>query len=84
MGLIWFLVGVVFGAMLLVILPLVVAVLGVVLALGLLIALPFLFGVLILAGVLAGANALGYGLLFAALLVALWASERRKPRLPSR
>jgi hypothetical protein len=84
MGLILFFFGVVVGAMLLVILPLVVAVLGAVLAIGVLVGLPLLLGVLILAGAIAAAHALGYGLLVAALLVALWASERRRPRLPSR
>jgi hypothetical protein len=53
-----------------------------VLAIGVLIALPLLLAVLILAGILAAAPALGYGLLLAAILVALWASERKKRPLP--
>ncbi len=82
MGLIWFVVGAVVGLLLLVILPIAVAVLGAIVAIGFLIALPVLLAILILVGVLAAAPALGYGLLFGALLVALWASDRQKPRLP--
>jgi hypothetical protein len=84
MGFIWFLIGSVVGLLLLFILPLVVAVLGAALAIGFLVALPLLLAILILVHILAAAPALGYGLLFAALLVALWASDRRKPRLPPR
>ena len=85
MGFLWFVIGAVVGALLLVVLPLLVAVLGAVLAIGLLVALPLLFAILILVGVLAAAPGLGYGLLFAVVLIALWASERRKPRrLPPR
>jgi hypothetical protein len=82
MGLIWFVLGAVVGILLLVILPIAVALLGAVVAIGFLIALPGLLAILILVGILHAVPALGYGLLFAALLVALWASERRKPRLP--
>jgi hypothetical protein len=82
MGLIWFFFGVIVGALLLVILPLVVAVLGAALAIGIFIALPLILAILILIGILAAAPALGYGLLLAAVLVALWASERKKRRLP--
>jgi hypothetical protein len=82
MALIWFFIGAVVGALLLVILPLVVAVLGAVLAIGLLVALPLILATLILAGALAATPALGYGLLFAAVLVALWAGDRKKPRRP--
>jgi hypothetical protein len=85
MALLWFLIGAVVGASLLVVLPFVVAVMGAVPAISLLIALPLLFAILILVGVLAAAPALGYGLLFAVVLIALWASDRRKPRrLPPR
>ena len=84
MGFIWFLIGGVVGLLLLFILPLVVAVLGAALAIGFLVALPLLLAILILVHILAAAPALGYGLLFAALLVALWASDRRTPRLPPR
>ena len=83
MGLVWFFIGVVVGALLLVILPLVVAVLGAALAIGFLVALPLILAILILVGILAAAPALGYGLLLAAVLVALWASDRKK-RLPPR
>jgi hypothetical protein len=82
MGLIWFFIGVVVGALALVVLPLVVAALGAALAIGFLVALPLILAIMILIGILAAAPALGYGLLFAALLVALWASDRKKPRLP--
>jgi hypothetical protein len=56
--------------------------LGAALAIGIVIALPLILAILILIGVLAAAPALGYGLLLAAILVALWASERKKHRLP--
>jgi hypothetical protein len=84
MGLVWFFIGVVIGGLLLVILPIVIAVLGAVLAIGILIALPLILAILILVGIVAAAPPLGYGLLLAALLVALWASERKKRRLPPR
>jgi hypothetical protein len=85
MSFLWFLIGAVVGVLLLGALPLVVAVFGAMLAIGLLIALPLLFAILILVGVLAAAPALGYGLLFAVVLIALWASDRRRPRrLPPR
>ena len=84
MGFIWFFIGAVVGVFLLAVLPLMVAVAGAVLAIGCLVALPLLLAILILAGILAAAPALGYGLLLAALLVALWANERRKPRQPGR
>ena len=84
MGFIWFFIGAVVGLLLLAVLPLMVAVAGAVLAIGFLVALPLLLAILILAGILAAAPALGYGLLLAALLVALWANERRKPRQPGR
>jgi hypothetical protein len=84
MGLVWFFIGVVIGALLLVILPLVIAVLGAALAIGIVVALPLILAILILVGILAAAPALGYGLLLAAVLVALWASDRKKRRLPPR
>ena len=84
MALIWFFIGVIVGALLLVTLPLVVAVLGAALAIGFVIAFPLILAILILVGVLAAAPALGYGLLLAAVLVALWASDRKKRRLPPR
>jgi hypothetical protein len=82
MGLVWFFIGAVIGVLLLVILPLIVAVLGAVLAIGFLVTLPLLLAILILLGVLAVAKALGYGLLLAALLVALWANERKRQPPP--
>jgi hypothetical protein len=84
MGLVWFFIGVVVGALLLVILPLVIALLGAALAIGIFIALPLILAILILAGIAAAAPPLGYGLLLAAVLVALWASDRKKRRLPPR
>ncbi len=84
MGLIWFVIGVVVGALLLVILPLVIAIMGAALAIGIVIALPLILAVLILVGIVGAAHALGYGLLLAAVLVALWASDRKKRRLPPR
>lgn len=83
MGLVLFLFGVIVGALLLVILPLVIAAIGAMLAIGIIVALPLILAILILVGVIAAAPALGYGLLFAALLVALWAGDRKK-RLPPR
>jgi hypothetical protein len=83
MGLIWFFVGVVIGALLLAILPLVMALLDAALAIDVLVALPLIVAILIFAGIIAVAHALGLGLLLAALLVLLWASERRQ-RLPPR
>ena len=84
MGLVWFFIGVVVGALLLVILPLVIALLGAALTIGVFIALPLILAILILAGIVAAAPPLGYGLLLAAVLVALWASDRKKRRLPPR
>jgi hypothetical protein len=84
MGLVWFFIGVVVGALLLVILPLVIALLGAALAIGVFIALPLILAILILAGIVAAAPPLGYRLLLAAVLVALWASDRKKRRLPPR
>jgi hypothetical protein len=81
MGLFYFLIGVIVGAVLLVILPLFVAALGATLAIGIFIALPLVVAVLILVGIIGLAPALGYGLLLAAILVALWSSDRKR-RLP--
>jgi len=84
MGLFYFIFGVVVGTLLLVLLPLFIAVLGAALAIGIVIALPLIVAVLILVGIVAAAPALGYGLLIAALLIALWSSDRkrRQPRWP--
>jgi hypothetical protein len=82
MALIWFFLGAIAGALLLFLLPVVVAVLGAALAIGILIALPLILAILILLGILAAAPALGYGLLLATALIALWASDRKKRRLP--
>jgi hypothetical protein len=81
MGLFYFFIGVIVGALLLLILPLFIAVLGAALAIGIFIALPLILAVLILIGIIALAPALGYGLLLAAILIALWSSDRKR-RLP--
>ena len=62
--------------------PLFIAVLGMALAVGIVIALPLILAVLILIGFIAMAPALGWGLLLAAILIALWSSDgkRRQPR----
>jgi hypothetical protein len=86
MGLIYFIVGVIVGTVLLILLPLFIAVLGVALAIGVVIALPLIAALLVLIGLVAVAPAVGYGLLIAALLIALWVSDRkrRQPRWPIR
>ena len=85
MGLFYFIVGVIVGALLLVLLPAFIAVLGVALAVGLVIALPLIAAVLVLVGIIALAPAIGYGLAIAALLIALWAGDRkrRQPNWPA-
>jgi hypothetical protein len=84
MGFLYFVIGVIIGAFLLVLLPLFIATLGVVIAIGIVIALPLIAAVLVLVGIIAVAPAVGYGLLIAALLIALWTSDRkrRRPRWP--
>lgn len=76
----YFVIGVLAGTLLLVTLPLFVAVVGVALAIALLIALPLIAAILILFGIIALAPAIGYGLLLAAILIALWASDRKRRR----
>jgi hypothetical protein len=84
MGFVYFVIGVIVGVFLLVLLPVFIAVLGVVIAIGFVIALPLIAAVLVLLGIIAVAPAVGYGLLIAALLIALWTSDkkRREPRWP--
>jgi hypothetical protein len=86
MGLFYFIIGVIVGTVLLILLPLFIAVLGVALAIGVVIALPLIAALLVLIGLVAVAPAVGYGLLIAALLIALWVSDRkrRQPRWPIR
>jgi hypothetical protein len=86
MGLFYFVIGVIVGTLLLILLPLFIAVLGVALAIGVVIALPLIAALLVLLGLVAVAPAVGYGLLIAALLIALWLSDRkrRQPRWPVR
>jgi len=78
MGLVYFVIGVIVGALLLIVLPLFIAVLGVALAVGGVIALPLILAVLILIGFIAVAPALGWGLLLAGILIALWSSDRKR------
>ena len=78
MGLLYFVIGVIVGALLLIVLPLFIAVLGVALAVGVVIALPLILAVLILIGFVAVAPALGWGLLLAPILIALWSSGRKR------
>jgi hypothetical protein len=82
MGLLYFMIGVIVGGLLLIVLPLFFAVLGMALAVGVVIALPLILAVLILIGFVAVASAFGWGLLLAAILIALWSSDRkrRQPR----
>jgi hypothetical protein len=84
MGLFYFVIGVIIGALLLVLLPLFIAALGVAIAIGIVIALPLIAALLVLFGIIAVAPAVGYGLLIAALLIVLWTSDRkrRQPRWP--
>jgi hypothetical protein len=86
MGFFYFIIGVIVGTLLLILLPLFIAMLGVALAIGVVIALPLIAALLVLLGLVAMAPALGYGLLIAALLIALWVSDRkrRQPRWPVR
>jgi hypothetical protein len=58
-------------------LPLLIAVLGAGFTLGLVIILPLLLAVSILLGILAAAPTIAYGLAIAAVLILLWASDRR-------
>ena len=78
MGLLYFVIGVVVGALLLIVLPLLIAVLGVALAVAVVIALPLILAVLILIGFVAVAPALDWGLLLAAILIALWSNDRKR------
>jgi hypothetical protein len=86
MGFLYFIIGVIVGTLLLILLPLFITVLGVVLAIGVVIALPLIAALLVLLGLVTIAPAVGYGLLIAALLIALWVSDRkrRQPRWPIR
>jgi hypothetical protein len=76
-GLLWFLLGVLVGLFGLVVLPLLVAVLGTAFAVGLVVILPLLLAVSILLGILAAAPTIAYGLAIAAVLILLWASDRK-------
>ena len=84
MGFFYFIIGVIVGTLLLVLLPVFIAVLGVAAAIGIVIALPLIVAVLVFVGLIALAPAIGYGLIIAALLIALWVSDRkrRQPRWP--
>ena len=86
MGFLYFIIGVIVGTLLLILLPLFIAVLGVALAIGFVIALPLIAAALVLFGLIAVAPAIGYGLVIAALVIALWVGDRkrRQPRWPVR
>jgi hypothetical protein len=81
MGFFYFVFGILVGVVLIALLPVIMVVLGATLAIGFVIALPLIVASLILFGILAMTPTLAYGLAIAALLVALWASDRRR-RLP--
>jgi hypothetical protein len=78
MGFLFFIIGVLVGMLFLVLLPLFIAALGAVVAIGLVIALPLIAAALILIGIVALAPAIGYGLAIAAILIALWVSDRKR------
>jgi hypothetical protein len=80
MAFLWFLLGLVLGLFGFVLLPLLIGVLGAACALGLVVLLPLLLAVLILVGVLTAAPTILYGLAIAAVLVLLWASDRKARR----
>jgi len=84
MGFFYFIIGVIVGVFLLVLLPVFIAVLGGGRIIDNDIALPLIAALLVLVGIVAVAPAVGYGLLIAALLIALWTSDRkrRQPRWP--
>jgi hypothetical protein len=77
MAFVWFVLGVLVGLFGLVLLPLLIAALGVVFALGLVVILPLSLVLLILLGFLLASPTLGYGLAIAAVLILLWASDRK-------
>jgi hypothetical protein len=81
MGLFYFLFGIIAGIALIALSPVIIVMLGATLAIGFVVALPLIVAVMILCGLLALTPALAYGLAIAALIVALWASDRRR-RLP--
>ena len=81
MALFYFVFGVLAGIMLLALLPVLLVALGATLLVGFLLALPLIIAVMILGHVLAVTSTLIYGLAIAALIIALWASDRRR-RLP--
>ena len=77
MALLWFVLGVLVGLFGLVLLPLLIAVLGSAFALGLVVALPVLLAAAIFFGILATAPTIAYGLAIGAVLILLWASDRK-------
>lgn len=79
----YFMIGVFTGVCLLAFLPLVFATLGLALVIATMIALPLVAACLVLFGIVATLPAVGYGLAIAALLVILWASERKRQPPPA-
>jgi hypothetical protein len=78
MGFIYFIFGVLVGIWLIAALPLLLATLGLAFALAIALTLPLFAAALFFLGILAAIPALGYGLAIAALLILLWASERKR------
>jgi hypothetical protein len=76
-ALLWFVLGVLVGLFGLILLPLLIAVLGTAFTLGLVVILPLLLAVSILFGILAAAPTIAYALAIAAVLILLWASDRK-------
>lgn len=77
MAFVWFVFGVLVGLFGLVLLPLLMAVLGAAFALGLVVVLPLALALLILFGFIAATPTIGYGLAIAAVVILLWASDRK-------
>jgi len=82
MAFFFFIIGLIVGLLFLVLLPLFIAVLGAALAIAFVIALPLVVAGLILVGIVALAPAIGYGFAIAAILIALWLSDRKRRQAP--
>jgi hypothetical protein len=82
MAFFWFVFGVLVGLLGLALLPLLIAAFGALFALGLVVVLPLGLALLILFAFLIATPAVGYALAIAAVLILLWASDRkrREPR----
>jgi hypothetical protein len=78
MGLFYFIIGVFVGVCLLALLPLLLATFGIALAIVMAVTLPLLAAALIFFGIIAALPVVGYGIAIAALLIILWANERKR------